>query len=106
MGDQPEPRIEVGVEGDDGATVFFVRDNGIGVESQYQAKLFGLFEKLDPQSEGTGLGLALVERIVKVHGGRIWVHSDGTGRGTTFRFTLSPPTDARPVETRTREENA
>jgi signal transduction histidine kinase len=68
--------------------VIFVRDNGIGVDSHYQQKIFGLFERLDPDSEGTGIGLALVKRIIEVHGGRIWIESAGTGQGSTFCFTL------------------
>jgi signal transduction histidine kinase len=91
MGDQPQPRIEIGVcaGGDD--HIFFVRDNGIGIDPVYHQKIFGLFDKLDPQSEGTGVGLTLVKRIVEVHGGRIWVESEGLGRGTTFCFTLPHP---------------
>ena len=89
MGDQPAPRVEIGVEQADGETVLFVRDNGIGIDPRYQIKLFNLFEQLDPSAEGTGIGLALVRRIVEVHGGRIWVESSGPGQGTTFRFTLA-----------------
>ncbi len=70
--------------------VLYVRDNGIGIDPQYHDKVFGLFERLDPEgSEGTGIGLALVKRIVEVHGGRIRVESDGKGRGSTFCFTLT-----------------
>ena len=65
-----------------------VRDNGIGIEPRQQSRIFDLFEKLDPGTKGTGLGLALVKRIVEVHGGRIWVESEGAGKGATFRFTL------------------
>jgi len=68
--------------------VVLVRDNGIGVDPRFHDKIFGLFDQLDPASEGTGLGLALVKRIVELHGGRIWVESEGQGRGATFRFTL------------------
>ena len=64
------------------------RDNGIGIEPRYQQKVFGLFEKLDPRSEGTGIGLALAKRIVEVHGGKIWVESEGNGKGSTFCFAL------------------
>jgi PAS domain S-box-containing protein len=88
MGDQAAPRVEIGVEKSGGETVFFVRDNGLGIDPRYQSKLFGLFEKLDPSTAGTGIGLALVRRIVKVHGGRIWMESEGIGKGATFRFTL------------------
>jgi len=66
-----------------------VRDNGMGIDLRHQPKLFNLFEKLDANSEGSGIGLALVQRIIEVHGGRIWVESPGPGHGTTFRFTLA-----------------
>jgi signal transduction histidine kinase len=88
MGDQKEPCIEIGVETREAETVFFVRDNGIGIDPRHQSKAFGLFEKLDPNTEGTGMGLALVKRIVELYGGRIWVESKGTGQGTCFYFTL------------------
>jgi signal transduction histidine kinase len=65
-----------------------VRDNGVGIEPRYHERVFGLFDKLDAQSEGTGIGLALVKRIVDVHGGRIWIESEGLGQGATFCFTL------------------
>lgn len=91
MGDQPEPRIEIGAEPspEGREIVLFVRDNGMGIDPAYQPKLFGLFEKLDSGTEGTGIGLALVKRIVEVHGGRIWVGSEGPGKGSAFRFTLA-----------------
>ncbi len=89
MGDQPNPRVEIGVEKPKDGNVFFVRDNGIGIDPRYQPKVFGLFEKYDPGTKGTGIGLALVQRIVEVHGGKIWVESAGIGQGTTFRFTLA-----------------
>jgi PAS domain S-box-containing protein len=88
MGTQAKPRIEIGAEARDGAWVFHVRDNGIGVDERYLHKVFGLFEKLDPNAEGTGIGLTLVKRIIEVHGGRIWVESAGPGQGTCFYFTL------------------
>ncbi len=88
MGDQDQPRITVGVEtrGDD--PVIFVRDNGIGIDSRYQERVFGLFDRLDTSVEGTGVGLALVKRIVEVHGGRVWVESEGEGRGSSFCIVL------------------
>ena len=89
MGDEPAPRVEIGVEQTGGEIVLFVRDNGIGIDPKHRAKLFGLFEQLDPSMEGTGIGLALARRIVEVHGGRIWVESEGHGKGATFRFTLA-----------------
>ena len=88
MGDQKEPRIEIGVERRGPETVFFVRDNGGGIDPRYHEKVFGLFEKLDPRADGSGMGLALVKRIVELYGGRIWVESKGTGQGACFYFTL------------------
>jgi len=90
MGNQSQPQVEIGMreEYENGNPVFLVRDNGIGIEAQYLQKVFGLFNKLDPRTDGTGVGLALVKRIVEVHGGRIWVESHGAGEGTTFYFTL------------------
>jgi PAS domain S-box-containing protein len=89
MGDQPNPHIEIGQQGEeDGKPVFYVKDNGIGVLPEYHERIFGLFDKLDANSEGTGIGLALVKRIVEYHGGRIWVESEA-GKGTTFFFSLS-----------------
>jgi len=87
MGDQSEPMIEVGVRKDPEITLF-VKDNGAGIDSKYHSRIFGLFEKLDSKSEGTGIGLALVKRIVETHGGKIWVESEGLGKGSTFCFTI------------------
>jgi len=69
--------------------VFYVRDNGIGIAPEHFERVFGLFNKLDVKSDGTGIGLALVKRIVEVHGGRIWVTSE-LGKGAAFCFTLPP----------------
>jgi signal transduction histidine kinase len=88
MGDQPTPRIEVGMVGNAGEPIFFVRDNGIGIETKYQEVVFGLFERLNPAIDGTGVGLTLAKRIIEVHNGRLWVESAGKGQGTTFYFTL------------------
>jgi PAS domain S-box-containing protein len=87
MGDQPKPKIEVGVRQAEGESIFFVKDNGIGIGSEYHEKIFGLFDKLDPNIGGTGIGLALVKRIIEVHNGRAWVESE-PGNGATFCFTL------------------
>jgi signal transduction histidine kinase len=88
MGEQPAPRIGIGAERSDGEVICSVRDNGIGIAAEHREKIFGLFERLHHDTEGTGIGLALVRRIVEVHGGRIWVESRGEGQGTTFRFSL------------------
>jgi signal transduction histidine kinase len=88
MGSQEKPLIEVGLKKRNGHNAFFVRDNGIGIAPEYHQKIFGLFDKLDSTSEGTGIGLALVKRIVEVHGGKIWVESE-VGKGATFFFTLA-----------------
>jgi signal transduction histidine kinase len=82
------PRIEIGVQQENGETVFFVKDNGIGIDPQYHSKIFGIFDKLDPKNPGAGLGLSMVQRIVEKCGGRIWVESDGLDQGCNFRFTL------------------
>jgi signal transduction histidine kinase len=88
MGEEPQPRIEIGMRLDGDERVFFVKDNGRGIEPRFRDRVFGLFEKLDPDSEGSGVGLALVKRIVDLHRGRVWVESEGAGRGTTACFTL------------------
>jgi len=88
MGAQSKPRIEIGQQGEqNGQPVLYVRDNGAGIPAQHHDRIFGLFNKLDIDSEGTGVGLALVKRIVEFHGGRIWVESEA-GHGAAFFFTL------------------
>lgn len=87
MGEQESPQIKIGTLQNEGAAVFFVKDNGIGIDPEHQGSIFELFNKLDPASEGSGLGLALVKRIIEVHGGQIWVESE-LGKGATFFFTL------------------
>jgi signal transduction histidine kinase len=94
MGEQSEPRIEIGLRNElDGTTIIFVRDNGMGIEPRHFNRIFGIFQKLDTQSEGTGIGLALVKRIIEVHGGRMWVESEGLGKGSTFCFTIPNKAD-------------
>lgn len=88
MGDQESPRIEIGHRLDDGETVIFFKDNGIGVDPRYREKIFGLFERLNSSIDGTGVGLAIVQKIIEFHRGRIWVESEGLGRGSTFCWTL------------------
>ncbi|MCG7855046.1 MAG: PAS domain S-box protein, partial [Methanoregulaceae archaeon] len=81
--------IEVGSLEEEGRTVFYVKDNGVGFDMKYAIKVFGVFQQIheDPSLEGTGVGLAIVERIIHRHGGEIWVESS-PGTGTTFFFTL------------------
>ena len=88
MGDQANPKILFGMREESGVIVFFVEDNGIGIDEKYHQNIFGLFNKLDAKSSGTGIGLALVKRIIEVHGGRVWVESDGVGKGSRFCFTV------------------
>lgn len=88
MGGQSEPQIWVGQRIDGAKAIFFVRDNGVGIAPENQERVFGLFDKLDSKAEGTGIGLALVKRIIEAHGGEIWVESEGVGRGSTFCFTI------------------
>jgi PAS domain S-box-containing protein len=88
MGDQPSPRIEIGQHGFiNDMPLLYVRDNGIGIPHEFMENIFGLFNKLDPRTDGTGIGLALVKRIIEFHHGKIWVESE-LGNGATFYFTL------------------
>jgi signal transduction histidine kinase len=80
--------IELGVWHHNNETVFFVKDNGIGIVHQYQNKIFGFFEQLNQNSPGTGMGLYMIQRIVNNYNGRIWVESEGIGKGSCFFFTL------------------
>lgn len=88
MGDQKHPAIAIGAEQTAQEMVFYVRDNGMGIEQPYQAKIFGLFDKLNKTTAGTGMGLTLAQRIIDYYGGTIRVESAGAGQGSCFYFTL------------------
>jgi len=98
MGDQPAPAVEIGARIRNGEPVIYVRDNGIGIAEGYREKIFDMFHQLDAGQPGTGVGLALVRRIVEHHGGSIWAASDGPGRGSTFFFTLGAAAAAAPTD--------
>jgi PAS domain S-box-containing protein len=89
------PRILIGSERRNGEEVIYVRDKGIGIDPSQRERIFGLFQKIDRNQPGTGLGLALARRIIEVHGGRIWVESPGEGGGATFCLTI--PVKAGPA---------
>ena len=88
--ENPSPRIDVGAMDQNGQKVFFVRDNGIGIEKKYHKKIFEIFQRLPAakkSADGTGVGMTIVKRIIEHHGGDIWLDSE-PGKGTVFFFTL------------------
>ncbi len=86
-GEEPHPKIEIGYRIDNGERVFFVQDNGIGIDKSEHEKVFELFYQVDTSGKGTGAGFAIVKRIIEVHNGRIWIESE-KGKGCTVCFTL------------------
>ena len=92
---EPNPEITVGGSADEGAVHYWVADNGIGFEPEHAARIFGVFERLHPPERfsGTGVGLSLVQRIVRRHGGSVWAEGE-PGKGATFHLRL--PADPMP----------
>ena len=83
-----DPCIEIGIRNDSKGLVCYVRNNGTGIEPKYHDNVFKLFEQLDASNSGSGIGLAIVKRIIDVHGGEIWVESSGKQNGCSFIFSL------------------
>lgn len=88
--DDEVPRVEIGAERHGAYWRFWVKDNGIGIDPAHQSRVFLLFQRLHATGKytGTGVGLAICQRIVQRYGGEIWVESEGAGKGSTFCFTL------------------
>lgn len=95
---QDPPRIHISAEWREREWVLAVQDNGVGIPSEYAQQIFKIFKRLHGQDyPGTGIGLAICQRIVETYGGRIWVESED-GKGSCFYFTLPPAKNQAPVE--------
>jgi signal transduction histidine kinase len=92
IGKQPN-RITIGCHQRGTETVFYVKDNGIGIDPQHFDSIFELFWRHDKKTDGDGVGLAIARRIIEAHGGRLWVESEGEGTGACFCFTLGKVLD-------------
>ena len=93
--DDVAPQVHVSCQHQEGAWSFAVADNGVGIRSRYQDRIFGMFKRAHKRSKypGTGIGLAMCSKIVERHGGSIWVESE-VGEGSTFRFTIPADEEA------------
>ncbi len=100
MGKNPEPIIKIGYRKEDSENIFFVRDNGIGIEPEFHQQIFGLFNKLERTTDGTGAGLAIAKRIIEAHEGKIWVESEGKNKGTAFCFVIPETPKKNIIETK------
>jgi len=88
MGGQTDPVIKIGFQNSESEFVFHIKDNGVGIDGRYLEQIFGLFDRLDSNVDGSGVGLTLAKRIIEFHHGKIWAESEGNGLGGTFRFSL------------------
>lgn len=86
--DNKKPEIKIDIVHENDESVIYIKDNGIGIEQQDHQRVFNMFQRLDSNHDGVGAGLALVERIVEINGGKIWIESKGNNKGTTFCFTI------------------
>ena len=86
---KPEPIIEIGSYSEADSTVYYVKDNGVGFDMKYVAKLFGVFQRLHSAEDftGTGIGLAIIQRIIIRHSGKVWA-TGKINEGATFNFSL------------------
>ena len=90
-GNQSKPALEIGASCNGCEAHCYVADNGVGVEKRFHERIFGLFQTLGTQGSGTGVGIALAKKIVDLHGGRLWVESEGEGCGSRFCCSLPNP---------------